>query len=411
MITRVHIKNYRSLEDVSVDLGPLTVLVGRNGAGKSNFVDAILFMQDSLQSGLEESVSRRDGLSGLRRWTAHGRPCDVEIEISIKQKGLKGRYGFVLAAGTGGEFKVKRETCSVANVSAQSEHDDYEIRDGAWIKSPDSLNIHDSLEAASGSLSAKRLSTQALFLPSARILGLSLFTDLWRTLTGNNFYAIYPNTLRLPQRLSNARVMSDDGENFSTALREIKRRWDENGSGSYQELLAAVRRVVDDVTDINVKLVGGYLVTELKHKFQRSTKVDEPEENSPWFELSQESDGTLRALGLLIGIYQSEPQNGLMAIEEPEMNIHPGALGVLADLLQEASHRRQLLLTTHSPDLISRFSVDQLRIVERIAGSTRIGRLAESQRETIEKQLFTTGDLLRIEGLQSSVEEAEALHA
>ncbi len=89
----------------------------------------------------------------------------------------------------------------------------------------------------------------------------------------------------------------------------------------------------------------------------------------------------------------------MMGIEEPELMVHPGALGVLADQIHAASHRGQIILTTHSPDLISRFSAKYLRIVELVNGVTKIGPLNEDQRKIIEDKLFSGGDLLRIEGL------------
>jgi len=114
------------------------------------------------------------------------------------------------------------------------------------------------------------------------------------------------------------------------------------------------------------------------------------------------SDGTLHALGILLAAYQENPPT-LIAFEEPEARVHPGAAAVLAEALQEAGLRTQVLLTTHSPDLITRFDVDALRAVERTAsGATVIAPIAESQREAIIHRLFTAGELHRIEGLRPS---------
>ena len=80
--------------------------------------------------------------------------------------------------------------------------------------------------------------------------------------------------------------------------------------------------------------------------------------------------------------------------------LHPPALAVLADEIQEAAHRGQIIITTHSPDLISRFPVEALRIVEMVDGATQIDPLRENQKAAIHDQLFSGGDLLRIEGLK-----------
>lgn len=412
MITKVHIKNYRSLENVDVELGRLTVLVGRNGAGKSNFVDAVKFVQEALQVGLESAVANRNGLASLRRWTAKGRPCELEIEITVKRGIFHGAYSFVLAGSVENDFRVKRETCFAVRGGSSPARDGFEIREGIWTTRPSDFDSPetDGSRASTASRISKQLAPNALFLPSFRILMQSPLSEMLASLTGSGFFSIYPNTMREPQRFSSARRMGNNGENFSSALQFLRKQWEEQKREPFAELLAALGQVVDDVTDVRVKQVGGYLVTEMRHDYQRGGLSTEHDEAAPWFDLSQESDGTLRMLGLLIGLYQTNSPRGLISVEEPEVNIHPGALAVLADVLGEVSERHQVLLTTQSPDLISRFAVNDLRIVERQKGATRIGAIADSQRQAIEQQLFTTGDLLRIEGLYSS-EETNAAYA
>ena len=146
---------------------------------------------------------------------------------------------------------------------------------------------------------------------------------------------------------------------------------------------------IRDVTDFQVTQVGGYLVTRLRHSSQ--------EDRSPTFELSQESDGTLRILGLLAELFQDPPRT-LIAMEEPELTMHPGAMGLLCDVLSESTRRSQILITTHSPDLIARFGADELRVVEKVEGSTVIGEVDEAQRTAINERLFSPGDLLRLDG-------------
>src|SRR5262249_294567 len=114
-----------------------------------------------------------------------------------------------------------------------------------------------------------------------------------------------------------------------------------------------------------------------------------------WLEAAMESDGTLRVLALLTALYQ-DPPRALLAFEEPELMVHPGALPALCEIIEEASLRSQIIITTHSPDMIARFKADDLRIVERTEQGTKIGLIDEVQRQVIEDQLFSGGDLLRI---------------
>jgi predicted ATPase len=114
------------------------------------------------------------------------------------------------------------------------------------------------------------------------------------------------------------------------------------------------------------------------------------------------SDGTLRAFGVLLALFQcvdrpaSDPIP-LVGIEEPESTVHPAAAGVLFDALHEASHFTQVVVSTHSPDLldIPDLDVDWLRIVEMVKGKTVIGPADEASRSIVRDRLCTAGELLR----------------
>jgi len=391
MITKVQVKNYRSLGHVSLKMGPLVILVGRNGAGKSTFLDVLRFVRDGLRPGLENAVLDRHGFSSLRRW-APRKPYDVEITISVEesvdespeQQAFWGKYSFVLASEPDGAYRVKRESCSVGHKIHRffKIEDAFETKDGNWVTLPEGVVERGRKQPS--------LQATELALPGVAVFS-PLYAQLRRSLQGS-FYSIFPNTLREPQKPSTEKILTDHGDNFASVVRRLEREkhW-------FPDLLGALRRVVEGVSDLHVKEVGGYLVTELKHDdlFSENIATD----NSPWFELAQESDGTIRLLAMLVALYQRAPRT-LIGLEEPENALHPGALAVLSDVLREATRRHQILVTTQSPDLISRFKADELRVVERSRGVTKIGRIDEMQRETIEEQLFSAGDLLRIEGLR-----------
>ena len=72
---------------------------------------------------------------------------------------------------------------------------------------------------------------------------------------------------------------------------------------------------------------------------------------------------------------------------------------MLANVIREASQTRQVIITTQSPDLISCFAAEEIRVVENVGGVTKIGPLDQHQREVLNQKLFSLGDLLRVEGL------------
>ena len=109
-ITPVKVKNYRSLADVDVSLGPLTVLVGPNGSGKSNFVDVLRFISEALRLGLDAAILKRGGITAIRRWSLR-RPYDVEIGLTIKGENFRGEYALTIGSKAKGAYHVKREFC------------------------------------------------------------------------------------------------------------------------------------------------------------------------------------------------------------------------------------------------------------------------------------------------------------
>lgn len=375
MIKRLKVKNYRSLADINVTLEPLTVLVGQNGSGKSNLVDVLRFVQDAMRHGLDTAIINRHGMSALRRWSDKGRPYDVEINLTIKTKEVGGTYGFTLGSELRGEYRVKREECLLVQHGENARTVQFETNKGQWISKPSDI--------------MPLIEEKTLVLPL--IAQIEPYRYLYSFLIGMGFYNIFPNSLTEPQKPANAYPLDEHGSNLASTLRELQRM----KSHLLPELEKSIQTVMPDVVDFQVNQVGGYLVTKLRHKISEQSRA--------MFELSQESDGTLRMLGILTALFQDPPRT-LLALEEPELTIHPGALSLLWDEIENTSERTQILLTTHSPDLLDMCKAEYLRIVEKSAGITEIGPIEEIQKQAIQERLFAPGELLRAQGLRREIQ-------
>jgi predicted ATPase len=120
------------------------------------------------------------------------------------------------------------------------------------------------------------------------------------------------------------------------------------------------------------------------------------------------SDGTLRALGVLVALFAGgSAVASPVGIEEPEAALHPVAAGVLLDALRDASERRQVMVTTHSPELLDStgIGVSEILSVQAIRGDTIIGRVDAAGRRALKDALFTPGELLRANQLTPSGDE------
>ncbi len=386
MITHLSISNYRSIgEDLDLSLGPLTALVGPNGSGKSNITDAFRFLADTLRMGLDAAVTKRQGFPTLRRWSA-GRPFNVRLEVTMKEReGPYGKYVIELGSAKDG-YRVKREyaQCAIADPDPLLDSlfggllrlrpEEFEVHDGKWVSGPDDLK--------------PKVDSLGLALPL--VAGDARLRPLADAIRNVAIYSIFPDTLRRPQTYDPARPMDEHGTNWCSILKDAR------GADWLADLKAALGQVTGDIDDIKVTSVGTFLVPVFRHGEvgQPKGKVRER-----WLSAAQESDGTLRMAGIITALLQ-EPPLTLIGIEEPELTVHPGALPLLYDFLVQASERSQVLITTHSPDLLSLLKPKEVRVVERHEGITTVTRMHESQRTAVHKRLFTPGDLMRMEGLR-----------
>jgi hypothetical protein len=217
-----------------------------------------------------------------------------------------------------------------------------------------------------------------------------------KELEGLLFYTLDIADLRVPQRILKAGVFDEKGSNLAAVLRRLLLR----RAQGLQGVLFALQQAVAGFDTVEIESVGGYLATKLIYH------TDDPAKPRASY-LGQESDGTIRMLGLLAALYQ-EPAQPFISIEEPEANIHPGALAVLAGVLDEASLRSQVLVTTHSPDMLDHLPAESFLVVEKVGDATRVGPLDAGQLESVRRRLFTPGELLRMEGLQRQADNDSA---
>jgi predicted ATPase len=217
------------------------------------------------------------------------------------------------------------------------------------------------------------------------------------------FYNFNPDEIRDLQPPDAGEVLLRDGSNLASVLNVLSA----DNPSAKKQVVELLSKVVPGVVDVTTKHVGKKETIEFRQH------VDDNE--SPWrFPAESMSDGTLRALGVLTALFQS-PTNErsrrvpLVGIEEPEVALHPGAAGVLRDGLKAASRHTQILVTSHSPDLLDdkTISDENILAVTYRNGQTIVGPVDEAGRSAIRDKLFTAGELLRLSQLTPDIAELE----
>ena len=368
-IRKVTLRNYKSIAVCALELPELAFLIGPNGSGKSNFLDGFRFVSDSLKTSLDHALRDRGTIKEVRRRSG-GHPNHFALRLDFNLPGGgDGHLSFRIGARRDGGFEVQSEECRVATALMPEHY--YNLQSGKVVKSSLSL-----LPAAL---------PDRLFLVAAS--GLPEFRPVFDALSRMEVYNLNPKEIQAMQKPDPGQLLRRDGSNIASVLQNL----DAAHRGRVDEHLS---RIVKGLAGAQTKILGSQETIE----FRQAVKG----QKHPWtFLASSMSDGTLRALGVLVAIFQNlrneSASPNLIGLEEPEMALHPAASAVLLGALREASANSQILVTSHSPDLLDNEDIppESIFAVDNIDGITRIGPIDPAGRQMLRDKLFTPGELLR----------------
>ncbi len=377
-IHRLKIKNYKSIRAANIQLHPFTVFVGPNGAGKSNIIDALRFVSEALGDSLANAVRQRGGIAEVRT-RSKSKPFHLGISLQLQGEHWQGEYAFEIAAKSNKRYDVKRERAFLAGGGAELTSSGpkdllhFDVRSGKLDKATPDLPV--------------KVEPDSLFLKA--ISGMPSARPLYDALVSMGFYNINPDSVRTPHPPTADRRLLRDGSNLPSILREMKQthpKWKER----LEEFL---KTIVPGIIGVEAKALAQYETIEFRQEGEEKSRT--------WaFPASSMSDGTLRALGCLVALYQrarrDEPSIPLVAVEEPETSLHPAAARALTEAMLEASLTKQVLATSHSNDLLDTEDVpaNAILAVASEQGETIVSPPGPGIRDLIERRLFSPGELL-----------------
>lgn len=370
-LRRVIVKNYKSIAVCNVELGRLTFLVGPNGSGKSNFLDALRFVADALRTTLDHALRDRGGINEVRRRSSgHPNHFGMRLEFMLPG-GTPGHYAFKIGAKPRGAFEVQTEECVVRGAERAS----FRVESGG----------------RTGKGPKKAVPADRLYLVAAS--GETEFRPVYDALSHMAFYNLNPDRMRELQTSDSGELLARDGSNATSVFRLLAELRPKQRS-RIEEYLS---QVVPGVKGIEARVLGPRETLEFRQEVAGA--------KNPWhFLAANMSDGTLRALGILLSLFQTG--NGkritLVGMEEPEIALHPAAAGILLDALREASRESQIVVTSHSPDLldITDLASESILAVNKEKGDTEIASIDQASVAMLRQGLYTPGELLRLGQLE-----------
>lgn len=376
-ITRVRVKDFRSIAECDVTLGPLTVLVGPNAAGKSNFLDAIRFVRDAIADGLPKALATRGGLDAL----LHRRGKDT-VADSFRIQLDRTLHIVPDASPTTVCYKIEIGRDQSGHPSVLFEH--WRSSDphaphtpGHFVRAPGRHGGTAIGGDVNSELRAARLLPQELFASRLTATHADPFRDGFAPFRSIGCYDLDIAVLRgLDQTLSPYRgdVLGPAGEHLGHLL-GILATEHPLVKETIDGYLAAI---IDNCLGVDQKIEGRYSAVCARFILE-GDRFDNPIVKV--FERESLPEGMLRLAGVLVALFQPRALSGdmsLMMIENPERSIYPARVGALYEALA-AARSTQVIVSTQSSHLLDNKAAmaDHLLVAEMTNGVTRVGPLDE----------------------------------
>ena len=355
-LTYLRIKNYRALRDVEFrDLTPLTVFIGPNGSGKSTVLDALDFLAEAVRGNLVEAWEKRERFRGMQTRDSGEWVIEFEAEIQLDASKPRLVYKLVIDEADGAVFVADESLIEAGTTEKRvfflNNAESNPLRNQGYEKDF-RLNIysHDTARGNSTSLSSTPLVARTGFFPE------QMGKDWPSTLAIVKFFQAFRRVVFTDKHLKGfsdrgpQERLSADGENLPNVLYYYYREYPE----VLQSITTLLQRRVPSIAEIQMEKTSDDRLL-LRFKDAPFTAA---------FPARFMSGGTVKLTALFALLYEPDAE-GLLAIEEPENELHPQLLYRLTEEFEKAAEKRQLFITTHSPLLLDALDPQQVWVMYR----------------------------------------------
>ncbi len=346
-------RNYKSIKHLQMEMRGLTCLVGPNNSGKSNLIDAFAFMRDVAQKGLAKAVETRDA-NRIRYYGApDSEPVSFEISISESQRHPTDHSGFLYS------LKLTPDCTAVAEERIERVNEGTKVSVFSATMKDDIVTID---FAQNRTTTGRSNSSPAFEWYAHRVPEAARVKNFLSSL---QFYRFVPDLLKRPGPAQMVDRLERDGQNFSSYVHAVQVSYKKQ----FARIETELRKNFPDIEE---------LATHLTPAGTTEVMIQER-----WFDRmaygSQLSDGLMGFLAHLFALYGPDDPP-LVVFEEPENYIHPRLMQRLVDMLKGAAESRQVVLSTHSVQLINQLELGDLLVIERDREGATTGRRIEARK-------------------------------
>ena len=381
-IKRIHIENFKSFSSIDVELSRFCVVIGSNAAGKSNFISAFKFLRDIARHGVVNAVAMQGGADYIRNAKIgherdlvvqviyepeHGeavsdrtdkggsmlevRSCESSYEFALHFDATGDGFSIVrdrlligceiVACGNGHTRKDRQPVLGRGSIQVSSENGDVQYT--VDIPAGCSLTENDIIPLF---FRGKRLPERTLLLETIYGYPLPHLEKFFDRI------AIYDIDPKLPKKgtiITGKRELDENAGNLALVVKSILENPEKKRK--FSNLL---RDVLPFVEDFSVqKFMDVSLILTMRERYTKSRDLP----------ASSLSDGTIAIFAMIIALYFEEKP--FMIIEEPVSHIHPFLIARLMKMMKEASAKKQVMITTHSTEVVKHTALDDILLISR----------------------------------------------
>ena len=388
-IKNIKLSNFRTFEEINIELGMFNVLIGTNASGKSNFIHAIKFVKDITESGLDSAISLQGGIEYARN-VQIGSSKDLEIEINfgsepnnrlfIEEDGDPQKSLGLLISNTkynlnigffkeSKRYKYFKETLKMnCKFSELYKNKDGKLGDPIELENGEIIirNIYGEISYEVDTFKNNNIKTfldkfapmkfrrdEKSRSPPKLLIELPLtplLFDLAFSLRNMSIYDIDPKLAKTATPIVGKTNLDPDGRNLAIILNNIL-----NNKKNESTFLSLIKDLLPFIDGVTVKDTGDKsLITNLAETYS----------NKKYIPAHLLSDGTINVTALVIALYfGGDP----IIIEEPERNIHPYLISKIINMMKDVSERqrKQVIVTTHNPEVVKYAGIKNILFVKR----------------------------------------------
>lgn len=378
-IKRIKVSNFKSFKELELELGVFNVFIGANASGKSNFTQIFKFLKDIEENSLNDAISMHGGLESLRNLKI-GSKSELTMQTQSDTKFGWGKgsralkiheitYQFSL------QFNRQKNDYKIAfdqltqkfQISRMKEEEKALFEEGIIGQGEFSIcNVEGKPEISFNPPKIRKLLEEEKAIPL-----LSFFPDLfgekipketliirtpyaivppWESLFGEiGIYDIDPHMAKKPVEIGGKSELKSNGENLAVVLNKLL-----EDSDSRRKLCNLLKDLLPFVDNVD---------TERFPEKSVLIKLQEYYYKDDYLRAYLLSDGTINITALVIALFFE--QKDMIIVEEPERNIHPHLISRLMEMMKDASNKKQIIVTTHSPEVVKHAGLENILLVSR----------------------------------------------